>query len=179
MTCSSGPHRTIAQETRMDRPASSRMPTPKILCTRLVVESKEGSDETARLSWKQVCHPDRRRRLRFHLQHERSVAVLAANGIERVLLTPEQARHGGSRSHVDTNVLWRSGAGVIDAETKVTILVDLAVAKGGAAAIRVATLVCCGQLTDGRRKPRTSSAASESYSAADGCLARGVTLMSM
>lgn len=83
----------------------------------------------ARPSWKQVGQldtvyygPTRRQ--------ERSAAVLAANGIECELLTPEQARPRWPQIAFDTNVLWRSGVGVIDAENTVAALVHVAMARG-------------------------------------------------
>lgn len=103
---------------------------PDDFYTRQVLESKAGWDELARLSGKQLISPTGAVDYGSTRQPERLAAVLAANGIEHELLAPEQARERWSQLAFDTNVLWHPGAGVIDAETTVTAMVDLAVAQG-------------------------------------------------
>ena len=56
--------------------------------------------------------------------------VLAEAGVEHELLSNEQARERFPQIATDTEVLWHPGAGVIDAETTVKVMVDAAVAAG-------------------------------------------------
>ncbi|WP_258804145.1 FAD-dependent oxidoreductase [Pseudarthrobacter sp. NS4] len=103
---------------------------PEDFYTRLVVESKVGWDELARLSGKQLITPTGAVDYGSTRQPERLASVLAANGVEHELLSADEARSRWSQIAFDTNVLWHPGAGVIDAETTVTAMVDLAVAEG-------------------------------------------------
>jgi sarcosine oxidase len=103
---------------------------PEDFYTRLVLESKAGWDELARLSGKQLITPTGAVDYGSTRQPERLASVLAANGVEHELLSPEEARSRWPQIAFDTNVLWHPGAGVIDAETAVTAMVDLAVAQG-------------------------------------------------
>ena len=103
---------------------------PEDFYTRLVLESKAGWDELARLSGKQLITPTGAVDYGSTRQPERLASVLAANGVEHELLSPEEARSRWPQIAFDTNVLWHPGAGVIDAETTVTAMVDLAVAQG-------------------------------------------------
>lgn len=98
--------------------------------TRLVIESKAGWDELARLSGKQLISPTGAVDYGSTRQPERLASVLAANNVEHELLSPEEARSRWSQIAFDSDVLWHPGAGVIDAETTVTAMVDLAVAQG-------------------------------------------------
>jgi sarcosine oxidase len=57
-------------------------------------------------------------------------SVLADEGIEHELLSAADARSRWRQIAFDTEVLWHPGAGVIDAETAVNAMVDLAVGHG-------------------------------------------------
>ncbi|MFF1881603.1 FAD-dependent oxidoreductase [Pseudarthrobacter sp. NPDC058196] len=56
--------------------------------------------------------------------------VLGAVGIDHELLSAAEARNRWPHIAFDTEVLWHPGAGVIDAETSVNAMVDLAVRNG-------------------------------------------------
>lgn len=103
---------------------------PEDFYTRLVVQSKAGWDELERLSGKQLITPTGAVDYGTTRQPERLASVLAANGVDHELLTADEACSRWSEIAFDTNVLWHPGAGVIDAETTVTAMVDLAVARG-------------------------------------------------
>ena len=103
---------------------------PEDFYTRLVVESKAGWDELSRLSGKQLIAPTGAVDYGSTRQPERLASVLAANGVEHELLSAEEARARWPQIAFDTTVLWHPGAGVIDAETTVMAMVDLAVAGG-------------------------------------------------
>lgn len=103
---------------------------PDDFYTRLVVESKAGWDELARLSGKQLISPTGAVDYGSTRQPERLASVLAADNVEHELLSPEEARSRWPQIAFDTDVLWHPGAGVIDAETTVTAMLDLAVAQG-------------------------------------------------
>lgn len=103
---------------------------PEDFYTRLVVESKNGWDELARLSGKQLISPTGAVDYGSTRQPERLAAVLVANNVEHELLSAEEARSRWPQIAFDTDVLWHPGAGVIDAETTVTAMVDLAVGQG-------------------------------------------------
>jgi sarcosine oxidase len=57
-------------------------------------------------------------------------SVLAGAGIEHQLLSAAEARNLWPQIAFDTEVLWHPGAGVIDAETTVKAMVELAVRNG-------------------------------------------------
>lgn len=57
-------------------------------------------------------------------------SVLADQGIEHELLSASEARTRWPQIAFDTEVLWHPGAGVIDAETAVNVMVGLAVGHG-------------------------------------------------
>jgi sarcosine oxidase len=56
--------------------------------------------------------------------------LLGESGVEHELLSPRQARSRFEGIDVDTDVLWHPGAGVIDAETSVHAMLDLARSQG-------------------------------------------------
>ncbi|MGO4236970.1 FAD-dependent oxidoreductase [Pseudarthrobacter sp. YAF2] len=60
----------------------------------------------------------------------RLASVLGGEGIEHQLLSVAEARNLWPQIAFDTEVLWHPGAGVIDAETTVNAMVELAVRNG-------------------------------------------------
>lgn len=103
---------------------------PDPLYTRLVVESKKGWDELARLSGKTLITPTGAVDHGSERQPRVLSDVLAAEGIEHELLDPAEAHRRWPQITFESEVLWHPGAGVIDAETAVTSMLDLASAAG-------------------------------------------------
>jgi sarcosine oxidase len=103
---------------------------PELEYTQMVVDAKEGWDELERLSGRCLITPtgavDH-----GSVRHPRQLAeVLQSVGVEHELLSPEEAQQRWPQFAFDTEVLWHPGAGVLDAETTVTTMVELAVAQG-------------------------------------------------
>ncbi|MFF0990802.1 FAD-dependent oxidoreductase [Kocuria nitroreducens] len=103
---------------------------PELEYTRMVVDAKEGWDELERLGGRRLITPtgavDH-----GSVRHPRQLAeVLQAVGVEHEVLPPEEAQQRWPQLAFDTEVLWHPGAGVIDAETTVSTMIELAVAHG-------------------------------------------------
>ena len=103
---------------------------PDEFYTSLVQEAKNGWDELARLSGKQLITPHGAVDYGSVRQPERLAAVLEARGIEHELLSAKEAQDRWGQIAFDTDVLWHPGAGVIDAHESVAAMVDQAVAHG-------------------------------------------------
>lgn len=103
---------------------------PELEYAQLVVEAKQGWDELERLSGRQLITPtgavDH-----GSVRHPRQLAeVLRAVGVEHELLPPEEAQQRWPQLAFETEVLWHPGAGVLDAETTVNTMIELAMAGG-------------------------------------------------
>lgn len=98
--------------------------------TDLVVASKAGWDELEQAGGRRLITPSGSLDFGSVRAPRALAAVLAGAGVEHELLTASEAesRWGGLR--FDTEVLWHPGAGVIDAESTVTTMIDLAVGHG-------------------------------------------------
>lgn len=107
-----------------------RYPYPELLYTQLVVRARAGFDELEAGSGRQLITPTGE--LDFGaVRNPRALAVvLAAADVEHELISAEQARTRFPQLAVDTEALWHPGAGVIDAETTVQVLVEAASAAG-------------------------------------------------
>lgn len=107
-----------------------RYPYPDRLYTELVVRARAGFDELEAASGRQLITPTGE--LDFGvLRNPRALApVLADAGVEHELLSVEVVRERFPQLAIDTEALWHPGAGVIDAETTVQVLVDAAAAAG-------------------------------------------------
>ena len=103
---------------------------PELEYTQMVVDAKQGWDELERLSGRQLITPtgavDH-----GSVRHPRQLAEnLATVGVEHELLSPEEAQQRWPQFAFDTEVLCHPGAGVLDAQTTVNTMVELAVAQG-------------------------------------------------
>ena len=103
---------------------------PEVEYAQLVVDAKQGWDELERLSGRQLIIPtgavDH-----GSVRHPQQLAqVLKSVGVEHELLSPEQAQHRWPQLAFDTEVLWHPGAGVLDAQTTVNTMLELAIAQG-------------------------------------------------
>jgi sarcosine oxidase len=107
-----------------------RYPYPNPFYTELVVRARAGFDELEQLSGKQLITPTGS--LDFgQIRNPRQLAtVLEQVGVEHELLSNEEARDRFPQIAPDTEVLWHPGAGVIDAETTVNVLVAAAADHG-------------------------------------------------
>jgi sarcosine oxidase len=107
-----------------------RYPYPDPFYTELVVRARAGFDELEQLSGKQLITPTGS--LDFgQVRNPRQLAkVMEQVGVEHELLSNDEARARFPQIATDTEVLWRPGAGVIDAETTVDAMVDAAVSHG-------------------------------------------------
>ena len=107
-----------------------RYPYPDRLYTELVVRSRAGFDELETIAGRQLIAPTGS--LDFGvLRNVRALArVLEKVGVDHELMSQAQARRRFPQIAIDTEVLWHPGAGVIDAETTVTVMVGAAVAAG-------------------------------------------------
>jgi sarcosine oxidase len=103
---------------------------PEAFYTELVVRARAGFDELERLSGKQLITPTGSLDFGQVRNPRRLAAVLEQVGVEHELLSGEEARARFPQIATDTEVLWHPGAGVIDAETTVNVMVDAAVADG-------------------------------------------------
>ena len=129
---------TLVERTRPATPDGSshgsarifRYPYPDRSYTELVVRARAGFDELEALSGKQLITPTGS--LDFgQVRNPRPLAeVLEQVGVEHELLSNDEARARFPGIVTDTEVLWHPGAGVIDAETTVNVMVDAAVALG-------------------------------------------------
>ncbi|MBT2534446.1 FAD-dependent oxidoreductase [Arthrobacter sp. ISL-48] len=98
--------------------------------TRAVLESKALWDELDRASGLELITPAGAVDYGPERDPEHLARVLAGAGIEHELLSAAQARSRWPQIHFDTPVLWHPGAGVIDAESSVKAMIDLAVQHG-------------------------------------------------
>ncbi|WP_240607290.1 FAD-dependent oxidoreductase [Cryobacterium aureum] len=103
---------------------------PDAFYTGLVQQARLGWDELTRLSGRQLITPTGSVDYGALRQPEVLARVLRAAGIEHDLLTADAARERWPQIAFDTPVLWHPGAGVIDAETAVTTMVELALGAG-------------------------------------------------
>lgn len=103
---------------------------PDRLYAELVVRSRAGFDELESIAGQQLIA--RTGSLDFGvLRDMRALArVLEGVGVECQLLSNAQARKKFPQIATDTDALWHPGAGVIDAETTVQVLVGAALAAG-------------------------------------------------
>jgi sarcosine oxidase len=97
---------------------------------RLVVESRAEWDELQRLSGKQLI--TRTGAVDFGIERDPAdlARVLERAGVDHELLTAAQARDRWPQITFESDVLWHGSAGVIDAETSVTAMLDLAAHHG-------------------------------------------------
>jgi sarcosine oxidase len=103
---------------------------PDEFYTRMVIESKALWDELDRASGLELISPFGAVDYGSGRQPELLARVLADTGVEHELLSAADARSRWPQMNFDTPVLWHPGAGVIDAETSVHAMVDLAVRHG-------------------------------------------------
>ncbi|MHA7179613.1 FAD-dependent oxidoreductase [Arthrobacter sp. MDB2-24] len=103
---------------------------PDPFYTRAVVESKTLWDELERVSGKQLITPTGAVDYGSGRHPEQLAGILAGAGVDHELLSAGEARSRWPSIAFDTPVLWHPGAGVMDAETSVTAMVDLAVEHG-------------------------------------------------
>jgi sarcosine oxidase len=98
--------------------------------THLVVEARKGWDELEAVSGKRLITSSGS--LDFgEVRNPRNLAeILEAEGVEHELLSIAAATERWPQFVFDTEVLWHPGAGVIDAETTVNTLLELAQASG-------------------------------------------------
>lgn len=98
--------------------------------TDLVVASKTGWDELESSSGRQLITPSGSLDFGAVRDPRGLAAVLAGAGVEHELLSASEAAARWDGLRFDTEVLWHPGAGVIDAESTVHAMLDLAVAGG-------------------------------------------------
>lgn len=98
--------------------------------TRLVVRARAAFDELERIAGRQLITPTGSLDFGAIRDPRALAAVLTEVGVEHELLSNDQALERFPHITTDTEVLWDIGAGVIDAETTVTVLVDAAIAEG-------------------------------------------------
>ncbi|MHA7282551.1 N-methyl-L-tryptophan oxidase [Arthrobacter sp. TMS2-4] len=98
--------------------------------TRMVIDAKQGWDELERLSDRQLITPTGSVDHGSVRRPRQLAEVLQSAGVEHELLSPEEAQHRWPQLVFDTDVLWHPGAGVLDAETAVTTMVELALTHG-------------------------------------------------
>jgi sarcosine oxidase len=103
---------------------------PDEFYTRMVIESKALWDELDRASGLELISPFGAVDFGSGRQPGLLARVLADAGVEHELLSATDARSRWPQMNFDTSVLWHPGAGVIDAETSVHAMVDLAVRHG-------------------------------------------------
>lgn len=107
-----------------------RYPYADLLYTEWVVRSRSGFDELEALSGRQLITPTGE--VDFGaVRNPRALAgVLASVGVEHELWSAEETSARFPQLAVDTEALWHPGAGVIDAEATVQVLVNAALAAG-------------------------------------------------
>ena len=103
---------------------------PELEYTRMVIDAKRGWNELERLSGRLLITPTGSVDHGSVRRPRQLAEVLQSAGVEHELLSPEQAQHRWPQLVFDTEVLWHPGAGVLDAETAVTTMVELAVTQG-------------------------------------------------
>lgn len=103
---------------------------PELGYTRMVIDAKQAWDELERLSGRQLITPTGSVDHGSVRRPQQLAEVLQSAGVEHELLSPEQAQHRWPQMVFDTDVLWHPGAGVLDAETTVTTMVELALTQG-------------------------------------------------
>lgn len=103
---------------------------PELEYTRMVIDAKRGWDELERLSGRLLITPTGSVDHGSVRRPRQLAEVLQSAGVEHELLSPEQAQHRWPQLVFDTEVLWHPGAGVLDAETAVTTMVELAMTQG-------------------------------------------------
>lgn len=96
----------------------------------LVVQAKRGWDELEAAIGERLITPSGS--LDFGIVRDPSglAQVLEREGIEHELLSRDEAAARWSQLNFDSDVLWHPGAGVIDAESSVEAMVNLAKAEG-------------------------------------------------
>jgi sarcosine oxidase len=103
---------------------------PDRLYAGLAVQARAGFDELEALAGRQLITPTGSLDFGVLRDPRALAAVLAELDVEHEVLSSQQARERFPQIATDTEVLWHPGAGVIDAETTVNVLVDAAVAAG-------------------------------------------------
>jgi sarcosine oxidase len=129
---------TLLERTRPATPDGSshgsarifRYAYPDRFHTELVVRARAGFDELESIAGQQLITPTGSLDFGAIRNSRHLAAVLEQVGVEHELLSNEEARERFPQIATDTEVLWDPGAGVIDAQTTVNVLVDLAVAAG-------------------------------------------------
>jgi sarcosine oxidase len=124
-----------------DRPASEfgsshgsarifRYAYPEQFYTDLVVASKPGWDELEAASGTRLITPSGSLDFGAVRNPAQLADVLEAAGVEHEMLSATAAKQRWPQLEFDTEVLWHPGAGVIDAESTVNAMLDLAIAEG-------------------------------------------------
>jgi sarcosine oxidase len=103
---------------------------PNTFYTRLVVRARAAFDELERIAGRQLITPTGSLDFGAIRNPRTLAAVLTDVGVEHELLSNDQAQERFPQITIDTEALWDPGAGVIDAETTVNVLVDAAVTGG-------------------------------------------------
>jgi sarcosine oxidase len=124
-----------------DRPASElgsshgsarifRYAYPEQFYTDLVVQSKAGWDELETASGRRLITPSGALDFGAVRDPARLATVLERAGVEHEMFSAAEARVRWPQLAFDTEALWHPGAGVIDAESSVNAMLDLAQAAG-------------------------------------------------
>lgn len=103
---------------------------PDSLYAKLVVQAKPLWDELESLSGRKLISPTGALDFGAARDPARLAEVLTEVGVDHELLSVDEATGRWPAFRFDTPVLWHPGAGVIDAQTAVETMVDLAVARG-------------------------------------------------
>ncbi len=107
-----------------------RYPYADLLYTELVVRARAGFDELEAGSGRQLITPTGELDFGSVRNPRALAAVLEAAGVDHELISAEVAQQRFPQLAIDTEALWHPGAGVIDAETTVNVMVEAAVAAG-------------------------------------------------
>ena len=102
------------------------------LYTDLVVRARLGWDELERQSGRELIASTGCVDFGEARAPERLAEVLASAGVDHELLCQAEASARWPQLHFDTPVLWQPGAGVLDPDTTVAAMLDLAVGSGHA-----------------------------------------------